>query len=116
MRLTFQLPEPTASRPSLLPYLIPKGYVTIDGASLTITGVNDADRTFGVMLIQHTQDSITLSKKPVGAKVNIEVDMIGKYVEKSVLAALGGGSSSPLYGLVEKIVQDVLAKKGLVKE
>lgn len=116
LRLTFQLPEPTSSRPSLLPYLIPKGYVTIDGASLTLTGVNDADRTFSVMLIRHTQEKITLSKKPIGAKVNIEVDMVGKYVEKSVLGALGGGSSSPLYELIEKVVENVLAKKGLVQK
>lgn len=113
LRLTFQLGNPTPSRPSLLPYLIPKGYVTIDGASLTLTDVSDADRTFSVMLIQHTQEKITLSKKPIGATVNIEVDMVGKYVEKSVLAALGDSSSSQLRMLVEKIVESVLVKKGL---
>lgn len=111
LRLTFKLPAP-----SLLPYLIPKGYVTIDGASLTITGVNDADCTFGIMLIQHTQQKITLGKKPIGAKVNIEVDMVGKYVEKSVLAALGDGTSNQLHALVEKVVEKVLVKKGIVKE
>jgi riboflavin synthase len=116
LRLTFQLDHPTPTRPSLLPYLIPKGYVTIDGASLTLTAVNDADRTFNVMLIKHTQEKITLSRKPLGAKVNIEVDMVGKYVEKSVLAALGDSSSSPLRSLVEKVVESVLVKKGLVKE
>jgi riboflavin synthase len=110
LRLTFQLAEP-----SLLPYLIPKGYVTVDGASLTITGVNDADRTFSIMLIQHTQEKITLSKKPIGATVNVEVDMVGKYVEKSVIAALGDGSSSQLHALVEKVVEQVLVKKGIVK-
>lgn len=110
LRLTFQLAES-----SLLPYLIPKGYVTIDGASLTITGVHDADRTFSVMLIQHTQEKITLSKKPIGATVNIEVDMVGKYVEKSVVAALGDGSSSQFRTLVEKVVEDVLVKKGILK-
>ncbi|CAA7264779.1 unnamed protein product [Cyclocybe aegerita] len=111
LRLTFQLLEPTPERPSLLPYLIPKGYVTVDGASLTLTGVNDADRTFSVMLIQHTQQKITLSKKAVGAKVNIEVDMIGKYVQKSVAAALGGGGDEGLRSLIEKVVKDVLKKE-----
>ncbi|KZP29007.1 Lumazine-binding protein [Athelia psychrophila] len=113
LRLTFQLPEATSSRPSLLPYLIPKGYVTIDGASLTITAVDDSQRTFGVMLIQHTQEKISLSRKPIGSKVNIEVDMVGKYVEKSVLAALEGGESHGIRALVEKIVLEVLAKKGI---
>ena len=113
VRLLFQLPEPTLARPSLLPYLIPKGYVTIDGASLTLTVVNDADRTFGVMLIKHTQEKITLGKKPVGSRVNIEVDMVGKYVEKSVTAALSGDGGDRVRALVEKVVEDALAKKGI---
>ncbi|CCM04460.1 uncharacterized protein FIBRA_06640 [Fibroporia radiculosa] len=89
LRILFQIPEATADRPSLLPYLIPKGYVAIDGTSLTITSVDDENRTFEIMLIKHTQEKITLSGKPIGSKVNIEVDMVGKYVEKSVHAALG---------------------------
>jgi len=113
LRLLFLLPEPTQSRPSLLPYLIPKGYVTIDGASLTLTSVDDNRRTFGVMLIRHTQEKISLSKKEIGSKVNVEVDMVGKYVEKSVLAALEGGGGQGMRTLVEKVVEDVLAKKGI---
>lgn len=111
LRLTFQLPEATHERPSLLPYIIPKGYVAIDGTSLTITGVDDKERKFGVMLIQHTQQKITLSKKEVGSKVNIEVDMVGKYVEKSVITALGGKGNEGLRGWIEKVVEDVLSRK-----
>lgn len=88
--------------------------MTIDGASLTLTGVNDTERTFSVMLIKHTQEMITLSRKTVRSKVNIEVDMVGKYVQKSVVAALGGGEDQGLKSLIEKIVEDVLVKKGLV--
>ncbi|KAJ7293042.1 hypothetical protein C8J57DRAFT_1161472 [Mycena rebaudengoi] len=114
LRLTFEFAEPTEARPSLLPYLIPKGYVTIDGASLTLTGVDDAQRRFSVMLIQHTQQKITLGKKAVGAVVNIEVDMVGKYVEKSVVAALGGGGGAGMVEkLVERVVLSVLASKGM---
>jgi len=112
-RLTFRLAEPTPERPSLLPYLIEKGYVTIDGASLTLTGVNDADRTFSVMLIKHTQEKITLSRKEIGGKVNIEVDMVGKYVHKSVIAALGGSGDENMRSLIERVVQDVLDKKAI---
>lgn len=65
------------------------------------------------MLIQHTQEKITLAKKKEGALVNIEVDMVGKYVEKSVVAALGGGGRDGMRALVEKVVEDVLAKKNL---
>ncbi|KAH7881019.1 uncharacterized protein C8R40DRAFT_1076168 [Lentinula edodes] len=118
IRLKFQLPEPTPTRPSLLRYLISKGFVAIDGASLTLTEVNDSDRTFGVMLIQHTQEKITLGKKQLGAKVNIEVDMVSKYLEKSVTAALEGEGAEGGLGIrtmVEKIVEEVLVKKGLAK-
>jgi len=114
LRLTFEFAEPTAERPSLLPYIIPKGYVTIDGASLTVTGVDDARRRFSVMLIQHTQEKISLgTQKRVGSTVNIEVDMVGKYVEKSVVATLSSGENTHLRAMVEKIVESVLAKKGL---
>lgn len=65
------------------------------------------------MLITHTQEKITLGKKPVGSKVNIEVDMVGKFVEKSVTAALGGGGDGRVRALIEKVVEDVLAKKGI---
>lgn len=76
--------------------MIPKGYITIDGTSLTLTEVDDDKRTFGIMLIQHTQKKITLNRKEIGSKVNVEVDMVGKYVEKSVKAALGRGSGQEI--------------------
>jgi len=115
LRLLFQLNEATPMRPPLLPYLIPKGYVALDGTSLTLTEVDDEKRTFGVMLIQHTQEKITLAKKNIGSKVNIEVDMVGKYVEKSVTATLSGrGSGSTEWQrLIEKVVESVLSKKGI---
>ncbi|KAJ3772413.1 hypothetical protein FB446DRAFT_736623 [Lentinula raphanica] len=115
LRLKFQLPEPTPSRPSLMRYLISKGFVAIDGASLTLTEVTDSDRSFGVMLIQHTQEKITLGKKKVGMKVNIEVDMVSKYLEKSVSAVLEGDGPSGLRSLVGKVVEEILAGKGLAK-
>jgi riboflavin synthase len=87
VRLTFELADET-----MLQYLVPKGYVTLDGASLTLTCVDDEQRTFGVMLIKHTQQKITLGKKRVGSRVNLEVDMLGKYVQKSVAAALRSSS------------------------
>jgi riboflavin synthase len=65
------------------------------------------------MLIQHTQQKITLPRKPVGAKVNIEVDMVGKYVEKSVHAALAGGEEL-IRPMLEKVVEEVLKKKGIL--
>jgi riboflavin synthase len=98
----------------LLPFIVEKGYVALDGASLTVTQVDDEARTFGVMLITHTQERITLGTKPVGALVNVEVDMVGKYVAKSVAASLSGRGSEGTRALLEKVVEDVLKKKGLI--
>ncbi|KAF8527407.1 Lumazine-binding protein [Hysterangium stoloniferum] len=115
MRFLFKLPEGT----SLLPYIIPKGYIAIDGISLTLTSVSDMDHTFGVMIIAHTQNKVTLARKSVGETVNIEVDMLGKYVEKAVIASFGGDSESPgsagegLRAMIEKVVERVLKEKGI---
>jgi riboflavin synthase len=106
VRLTFEFADD-----GLLRYLVEKGYVTIDGASLTVTFVDDSQKRFGIMLIQHTQEKITLGKKEIGSRVNIEVDMVGKYVEKSVIGALGGSGGEGLRKLVEKVVTEVLSRK-----
>jgi riboflavin synthase len=114
IRVAFELAPPTPEVPSVLQYIVPKGYIALDGASLTVTEVDDSSRTFGVMLIQHTQERITLGTKKVGEKVNVEVDMVGKYVEKSVVAALSGEDGhTGINALIRKVVEDVLKEKGL---
>ncbi|KAH8929150.1 riboflavin synthase [Atractiella rhizophila] len=74
---------------SLLTSLLPKGFITLDGTSLTLTSVDDEKRTFGVMLIAHTQEKIIMTRKKVGDKVNVEADLIAKGVEKVVRKLLG---------------------------
>jgi riboflavin synthase len=73
--------------PGLARYLVEKGSVTVDGVSLTVvdTGLD----WFTVGLIPTTLDRTTLGRKPVGAPVNLEVDVIAKYVEKLI----GGGAA-----------------------
>ncbi|MDZ7834938.1 MAG: riboflavin synthase [Alkalibacterium sp.] len=66
--------------PDLLRYIIEKGSIAIDGISLTVATVNDSE--FQVSIIPHTAEETTLLKNTVGDKVNLEVDLIGKYVEK----------------------------------
>lgn len=70
-----------ASR-ALTRYMIPKGSVAVDGVSLTINAVTDDG--FGVSIIPHTARLTTVGMKAVGDPVNIETDMIGKYVERFV--------------------------------
>lgn len=70
--------------PTLARYLVPKGSVAVDGVSLTVVDVT-AD-AFSVMLIPHTLAVTTLGIKPPGAAVNLETDVIGKYVARWVEA------------------------------
>lgn len=70
------------TRPEILKYIVEKGSITIDGISLTVTEVSNFD--FGVSIIEHTQDATTLTKKKVGETVNLENDIVGKYIEKFV--------------------------------
>lgn len=65
---------------SLLPYLIEKGSVTLDGVSLTIVRV--LEEGFTVSMMPYTLEHTTFGKSRVGERVNIEVDMIGKYVKR----------------------------------
>lgn len=65
-----------------LAYMVPKGSVTLDGVSLTIVDVGRT--TFQVALIPHTLDATTLSRVQVGSIVNVEVDIIAKYVRRFV--------------------------------
>jgi riboflavin synthase len=64
----------------LVRYLVNKGSVSVDGVSLTVAGV-DGD-AFSVALIPHTLDATTLGTVGVGAAVNLEVDVLAKYVER----------------------------------
>lgn len=63
-----------------LHYIVEKGSITIDGISLTVAYVDD--KCFKVSIIPHTRQETNLNHKKVGDKVNLECDIIGKYVEK----------------------------------
>jgi riboflavin synthase len=92
---------------SVLQYIVEKGYVTLDGASLTITKVNDEEGWWEVMLIAYTQEKVVTASKKPGDEVNVEVDQIGKYVEKAVEGYFSKGNSGEpaiLQKMVERIV------------
>ncbi|QIW95712.1 hypothetical protein AMS68_001230 [Peltaster fructicola] len=99
---------------SVLRYIVEKGYVTLDGASLTVTAVDDDQGWWEVMLIAYTQERIVMGKKTKGSDVNVEVDMVGKYVEKSVAAYFEGDTGSGgavLEKMVSRIVDQRLSAK-----
>lgn len=66
--------------PSLIPYILPKGSIAIDGISLTVIDVDE--QSFSVSLIPHTSQETTLGFKGSGDTVNLETDLIGKYVAR----------------------------------
>jgi len=67
----------------VLKYIIHKGSIAIDGISLTVAYVDD--EMFKVSLIPLTKEETTLLGKKVGESVNLECDMVGKYIEKLML-------------------------------
>lgn len=69
--------------------IIPKGFIAVDGTSLTVCDVDTAAGWFSLMLIPHTQTAIALPRKPVGARVNLEADALGKYAAAAADAAVG---------------------------
>jgi riboflavin synthase len=98
---------------SLLKYIVEKGFIALDGASLTITAVNDKEGWFEVMLIAYTQEKIVTAVKSEGDDVNVEVDMLGKYAVKSVEGYFAGETAPEgLQRMVEKIVEEKLAALG----
>jgi riboflavin synthase len=73
-RIWFDLPA------ELLRYVVEKGSIAVQGTSLTVAGADDTG--FAVALIPHTLDATNLSRLEAGSRVNIEVDILAKYVEK----------------------------------
>jgi riboflavin synthase len=78
---------------SLRTYLVEKGSVAVDGVSLTVVEVTSTG--FSVAIIPHTLASTTLGRRMPGDAVNLEADVIAKYVERLLLA----GTASPYAGL-----------------
>lgn len=66
----------------VLKYVVPKGFIAVDGTSLTVVKVFDDEDCFNFMLVDYTQQKVVIPLKKVGEKVNLEVDILGKYVER----------------------------------
>lgn len=73
-RIRFEAPEP------LHRFIAPKGSITVDGVSLTVNEVEG--RVFGVNIIPHTWEATTLGSLKVGDKVNLEIDMLARYLAR----------------------------------
>jgi riboflavin synthase len=95
--------------PELMRYIIEKGSVAVNGISLTVNGVSDVG--FDVNIVPHTASETTVSEFRIGEEVNIETDLIGKYVEKMIRswsAAMEKGQGE------DRIDIDFLKKQGFI--
>ncbi len=90
----------------ILRYCVVKGSITVDGISLTINDVTD--RGFSVAIIPHTAKATTFGLKQVGETVNLESDLIGKYVERLLQERSQLPKTAPI------IDKEYLQKRGLV--
>jgi len=95
--------------PNVLRYTIEKGSVAVDGISLTV--VKLTEKSFFVSLIPHTQSITTLGFKKIGDTVNLEGDIIGKYVERLMFARQQEGTAGSSSG---KLTLEFLAAKGFI--
>lgn len=87
---------------ALMRYVVPKGFIALDGASLTV--VNTGPDWFDVTLIAYSRAHLALPRKRPGDKVNIEVDILAKYVERLIAPHRGG------------VTAEFLSEHGFTKE
>jgi riboflavin synthase len=82
----------TVSAPtSMMRYVVEKGFISVDGASLTVVTCSSGRFSFAV--IPHTRDNTVLGSRRVGDRVNLEVDIVAKYVERLSIAAREAGDN-----------------------
>lgn len=91
--------------PGILRLIIEKGSIALDGISLTVARVDDATNTFSVSTIPHTTTHTTLTDTQVGDTVNLENDIVGKYIEH--LMRTGNSAAAP-----QGITMDFLLENG----
>lgn len=92
--------------PALMRYIVTKGYITIDGTSLTV--VDTGPDWFNITLIAYSQTKVILPSKKTGDTVNLEVDILAKYVERLVTHTSGQDTSS--------ITRSFLSDNGFINE
>ena len=97
-----------AAQSHILHYIIDKGSIAIDGISLTVAAVSKED--FSVSIIPHTLQQTTLARRRTGDLVNLENDMVGKYIEKFLTEGVQGGARKDT-GHIDK---NFLARNGFI--
>lgn len=94
----FQVP------PALMEFIVAKGSVAVDGISLTVAQIRG--ESFAAAVIPHTEEITTLKEKAIGSPVNVEIDMMAKYVKRFVDLYAGGTDATP--GVPKRGLGDML--------
>lgn len=94
-------------------YIVNKGFICIDGTSLTVIGVDYESKTFQIMMVAYTQSKVIMPLKKIGDWVNIEVDLTGKLIAKQVEVALqnqlsDSSADSPLKSYIDRLIDTKL--------
>lgn len=95
-------------------YIVNKGFICIDGTSLTVIDVDYNKKTFKIMMVAYTQSKVIMPLKKIGDWVNIEVDLTGKLIAKQVELALENqlnSENSPLQAYINKTIEKILTEK-----
>jgi riboflavin synthase len=106
--LRFSLPD------ELVPMVAAKGSIAVDGISLTV--IRADDKTFDVGIIPHTLKETTLGSIKVGSRVNLEADVLARYVQRAleVRASRGQGSETQVAGGSGGLTEELLREQGFV--
>ena len=83
----FQVPA------TLMDYIVPKGSIAVDGISLTVAQIRG--ESFAAAVVPHTETNTTLKEKAIGSAVNVEVDIMAKYVKRFVDLYANTGGEGP---------------------
>ena len=94
--------------PEILRYIVEKGSIAIDGISLTVAGVDDGKGEFRVSIIPHTRAMTVLSDRKIGDVVNLENDIVGKYIERLMSAGINKKEKE------SRITMDFLGENGFL--
>lgn len=101
-----------AAPPEIMKYVMAKGSICIDGVSLTV--MNILEEVFQVSMIPHTGQVTTLSNAPIGSRLNLECDVLAKYVERMLQASMNNAMTKTGQGSDSTINIDFLTKHGFV--
>lgn len=102
--MTFRVAHPTVAR-----YIVPKGSIAINGVSLTVADCTESGDQFSVAVIPLTYADTNLSRLAVGDRVNLEGDVLGKYVEKFLRVGTTSGMTDEI---PDALTPDFLAEHG----